>query len=293
MTNTQGIQGSQFTSVSSNQGPYQPTPLVFLPAIPRDPNSADIGYPLCQLWFNQTNFNLWILVKLSISNGIVVAQWNLLAAGTGLLAKLSGNIGSNPVFPDASNNINVFGDGTSIDISGDGISTLTANVKLPGAFEVLFSDIFNNAIQGVTLDDLQVVVGITGGAPVPATLTAGAGITINYVPGSPNEIIFTASATGLTYTSISFVDSPYTVLLTDEYISVDTSGGPVIIKFPDNPGSIQVWIVKDRTGNASTNNITLTTVSGVDTFDGVTSFLLKGNFDAQNVLFNGSNYEVF
>lgn len=41
---------------------------------------------------------------------------------------LSGNAGANPVSPDASNNINVFGDGATTIVTGDGVDTLTVSV---------------------------------------------------------------------------------------------------------------------------------------------------------------------
>lgn len=117
-----------------------------------------------------------------------------------------------------------------------------------------------------------------------------------------STIIINASnqlqATGsyFNYTAISFADSPYTVLSTDYYISVDSSGGLVVINFPNAPTAKRSWVVKDRTGNASNpnNNIQLTTPGGVVTFDGQTTYTIYANYASVNVLANSTpTYEVY
>lgn len=260
----------------------------------RDPlsglNGDRYNFNLGDEWLNKTNNSWWKLANKTATT----ALWLRIGSFPSDVEGLVGNTGG-AVLPNGSGLINTLGDGTSINIAGNpGTSTLTASVLLPAANDVLYSvSTSPETIGGISLNNLQVPVGITSSAPVPATLTAGSGITINYTSGTPNRITFSASATSLNYTSVNHAASPYTVMLTDQYISVDCSGGTVTLKFPDNPGGVQVWSVKDRTGSASTNNITLTTVTGTDTFDGVTSYLLKGNYDANNLIFNGSNYEVF
>ena len=72
---------------------------------------------------------------------------------------------------------------------------------------------------------------------------------------------------GKAYTNVTFAMSPYTVLSTDQYISCDTSGGAITLNFPNAPTFKQEWVVKDRTGNANTNPITITTPGGVVNFD--------------------------
>lgn len=65
--------------------------------------------------------NLWMLVSLSRND----ATW--VNFGAGNLESLSGNTGTNPVFPDVNDNINVIGDGITINVSGDGANTLTVS----------------------------------------------------------------------------------------------------------------------------------------------------------------------
>lgn len=117
-----------------------------------------------------------------------------------------------------------------------------------------------------------------------------------------NSADFTVDANGfvsilgqsLNYTNVNHAASPYTVLATDYYISVDCSAGVVTLNFPNAPTAKQIWIVKDRTGNAATNNITLTTPGGTVTFDGLTSYIMNSNYQAINLLANGTpNYEIY
>jgi hypothetical protein len=96
------------------------------------------------------------------------------------------------------------------------------------------------------------------------------------------------------YTNVTHAMSPYTVLLTDSYISVDVSGGVVTLNFPNAPVFKQQWIIKDRTGNAAVSNITITTPGGTVTIDGLTSYIMNSNFQAIQILANATpTYEVF
>lgn len=95
------------------------------------------------------------------------------------------------------------------------------------------------------------------------------------------------------YTAITFADSPYTVQSTDYYISADTSGGPIVVNFPDAPAQNTTYIIKDRTGHASVNNITVQSLTGASTIDLAASMPMAGNFDAMQLLYHSSNYEIF
>lgn len=95
------------------------------------------------------------------------------------------------------------------------------------------------------------------------------------------------------YTASNFAASPYTVLATDYYISLDTSGGAISILLPNAPTTSRLFIIKDNNGHASANNISVTTVGGTVTIDGLTTYPLASNFGAINLLFNGTAYEVF
>lgn len=98
----------------------------------------------------------------------------------------------------------------------------------------------------------------------------------------------------INYTNVTHAMSPYTVLTTDYYISVDCSAGVVQLNFQNSPTFKQMWIIKDRTGNASVSNITLTTPGGTVTFDGLTTYTMNSNYQSVNVVANAAiTYEVW
>lgn len=130
------------------------------------------------------------------------------------------------------------------------------------------------------------IAGING-----ITVANQAPVVINTVTGQ----LGTGSGSFATkYTNVNFAASPYTILSTDYYISCDTSGGAITLNFPNAPTANRQWVVKDRTGNSGTNNITVTTPGGVVTFDGSTSYLINTAYQAINMLANSTpTYEVF
>lgn len=137
--------------------------------------------------------------------------------------------------------------------------------------------------------DGQLLIGSTGLTPTLNTITAGAGIGIANGPGT-----ITISNTGgsaLTYTNVN--TTPYVVLPADQYLGVDCSGGVITIQLPNAPSTGRVFVIKDRTGSAATNNITVTTVGGVVTIDGATTRLMILNYGSLNLIFDGTTYQVY
>lgn len=119
----------------------------------------------------------------------------------------------------------------------------------------------------------------TGGITTSGT---GSTVTLN---GSGEQVI--------TITALDNTDSPYTVLTTDYYMSCDVSGGVLTIRMPNAPTTGKVFIVKDSGGDAATSNITVTTVGGVVTIDGSTSYVMNVDYQSAQFVFNGTSYEVF
>jgi hypothetical protein len=84
---------------------------------------------------------------------------------------------------------------------------------------------------------------------------------------------------------------PYNVLTTDYAVEVDTSSARTI-RLPNAPTTGQVFVIKDITGSAGSNNISLTTVGGVVTIDGATTKTMNVNYASVTVFFSGTAYFI-
>lgn len=96
----------------------------------------------------------------------------------------------------------------------------------------------------------------------------------------------------LNVTSVTNALSPYTVLNTDQFLAVNSSAGAVTIRLPNAPTTGQQFTIKDSNGVSATHNISITTVGGVVTIDGATTYTLNTNYTSVTVIFDGTHYEV-
>ncbi|MGH3205923.1 MAG: hypothetical protein ACRDP5_28310 [Streptosporangiaceae bacterium] len=78
----------------------------------------------------------------------------------------------------------------------------------------------------------------------------------------------------------------------DYIVGVDTSGGAYTMTLPDVTYSGQTYIIKDETGHAATNHITVATSSG-QTIDGAASATISTNYGVLRVYSNGGNWSVW
>lgn len=236
----------------------------------RDPTTNDVQFPIQKKWYNITSNSYWILAAFTTTNGIILADWEVITSGV-VFETLTGNSGG--VVPPSSNNINVVGDGTYITTTGNpGTSTLTISVT--GAITQLYQTDSGTA------------------TPMAGTLQVLGGTGIS-TSGSGDTITITASANPMAYVSVNNAASPYSALPGDDFISCDTSTGAITIKLPNAPVMAKTYTIKDGAGQAAVSNITITTVGGIVTIDGSTSYVINTNFESINVIFNGTNYEVW
>lgn len=125
-------------------------------------------------------------------------------------------------------------------------------------------------------------------------VTPGGGTEGIATSGSGSTVTITLTEAATVYTAVDHSMSPYTVTATDYYLSVDASAGTVTILLPDSPATNRQFVIKDRTGTALTNDITITTVSGLTTIDEIgTVIVFDDIFEFISLLFHGTNYEVF
>jgi len=222
----------------------------------------------------------WAMFNATIgaSNNTAIGYGTLynLVTGTGNIA-LGTNAGVSLTTNDSNNIIvgaaGVVGDNAKIRIGANGTHTAT----------------FIAGIDGVNVGSVAKVVTLASDQLGTANITGGAGIVVT--PGANTITISSSGITPSSYTNVN--TSPYVVLVTDEYLSVDSSGGPIIVQLPNAAALSQVFTIKDRTGSAATNNITVTTVGGAVNIDGATTFVMNTAYQAINVIGNGSTYEVY
>lgn len=80
----------------------------------------------------------------------------------------------------------------------------------------------------------------------------------------------------------------------DYYVGVTSTAAARTINLPPSAGvnQDQVFIIKDQSGGAGTNNITVTTVAGVALIDGAASQVINVNYGSLTVKFDGTNYWI-
>lgn len=145
--------------------------------------------------------------------------------------------------------------------------------------------------------DVPTSFSVSNGNVIPSAhiviIETSAGLVATANPASSNNLLLTLNEVAPAYTNITGVSS-YVVIDNDYYISIDTSGGPVTINLPNTTTSYRQLIIKDRTGNSSSNNVTIQSVTpGTAKIDGKDDYVFTDNFESIELLFNGTNYESF
>jgi hypothetical protein len=87
--------------------------------------------------------------------------------------------------------------------------------------------------------------------------------------------------------STSVTGSSYNVLTSDNVIMVNYAGA-VSITLPATGGANQLLIIKDASGAAATNNITV-----VGTVDGVTNPVIGSNYGGVGLIYENGWFQIF
>lgn len=203
------------------------------------------------------------------SNNVIIGK----SSGSGYLSSESSNI--------MINNLGVNGESNTLRI---GAATGAGAGELAAAFIC--------GIDGVDVGSVATVVTENADQLGTAVLTAGSGISIT--PGS-NTI--TIAATGSSSTSTTLVAStPYTVLTSDDVILVDTvaigtASTILLLNAPSTDG--YRLTIKDATGSAATNTITVQSVSGAVNIDLSTSFVMNTSLESITVVWSASQTQYY
>lgn len=214
----------------------------------------------------------------SVSAATTVTAGTTITAGTGITAT-TGNIVA------TTGNINAIAGsmtaGTTI-TAGTGLTVSTFGV---GVVQSSSAGVFSSS----TGTNGQVLIG-GGIAPVWGTITPGTNITIT---NAANSITINANAGASTLNYTQTAVTPYVVAASDDFIAIDSSGGAKQVNLPNAPATGRIFVIKDYTGSAAAHNITVTTVGGIIDIDGATTFVMSTNYQSVQVLFDGTNYEIY
>lgn len=106
----------------------------------------------------------------------------------------------------------------------------------------------------------------------------------------------TLSVSGLTTLSggeihkvTSVTASTYTALTTD-YILACNRSGAIALTLISSPATGRTYRIKDISGAAVTNNITITPAAG--TIDGAVNFVINTNYGSVDVMYNGTSWSI-
>ncbi|MDV2504633.1 MAG: hypothetical protein RX318_11865, partial [bacterium] len=113
--------------------------------------------------------------------------------------------------------------------------------------------------------------------------SAGEGGQVTFAALSPAGILaFTLPYVGVT-------DASYSILTTDRVIGVNRAGA-VTVTLP-SAGAVagRTYIVKDESGAAGTNNITVAT-EGSETIDGSATDVIDYDYDSRGYFSDGTNW---
>lgn len=237
------------------------------------------------------------------TTGNIVASTGNISATLGDIFTVTGNITSAGDML-AGTTITALGD---IESSGGSVSAFTtvsagtsvsAGTTVTAGTGITVSDFTAGVVQSSNAGvfsstegtDGQLLISSSVGAPAWATITPGANITVT---NGNNKITIAANAGASTLNYTQTAVTPYVVAAADDFIAINSSGGAKQVNLPNAPATGRIFVIKDYTGSAAANNITVTTVGGVINIDGATTYILNVNYESIQVLFDGTNYEIY
>lgn len=125
----------------------------------------------------------------------------------------------------------------------------------------------------------------------PRSIIAGTGITVSPTTGTgANTVTITSNGLALEPVRIA-TTTPDTVLATDSIVSYQLAApGAVAVALPAGVTGT-VYYLKDGTGDAATNTITITP-NGAETIDDAATATINTNYGALTLAYTGAKWEI-
>ena len=95
----------------------------------------------------------------------------------------------------------------------------------------------------------------------------------------------------INYNTTQVTTTPYNVVSTDEVVLVDIAGPASVILPIIAAGKNSAFYIKDTSGNALANPITITALGGA-TINGIAFALINGNYSHLQVMWDGTKWET-
>lgn len=219
-------------------------------------------------------------------------------AGTGFVATTGNITATTGNFVATAGGINV---ATTV-VAGTGITATTGNITASAGNIVATSGSVSANTTVTAGTSLVGTLGLTVSAFTAGAIVCNNTGVFSSIAGTSGQVL-TSNGAGVAPSFQSAASSPVNVVLTattpyvaaagDYFIGSDCSGGVTTVQLPNAPATGKIFVVKDYTGNAGANNVTVTSVSGAVLIDGAATYVLNTNYEAVQVVFNGTSYSVF
>lgn len=245
--------------------------------------------------------------QITFSNFDFTAASTVTCSGTGLITLTNGNSAGTLVVSNVSAQIvcNNFQlqtvTGTisngALNIYYAGISGGTFTFSNAGSMAVYYANSFSGTITGSTSSTITftksylplLANNLTTGTLLLDSNSYGiqnfysnTNVTYQKTQNEQGNVI-QATRTAISYAAFSY----------DHYIGVTSTAAPRTITLPTtNVIKNQCFIVKDESGAAGTNNISVVVAGGVKTIDGVATYTINNNYGSVEVIYDGTNFFI-
>lgn len=216
---------------------------------------------------------------LAVSNATVEVRYSNIGR-QGFSSKVLGVTNSGVVFTYETE-FNGNSGGTVPPITVDATSTLVFSDTVINMSTAVGQNLVSVTAGGVFKYDVVRQIGNMGSTSIPIPAPTDINDSWNYF----GQVTFKQGQSVNVTTPGAY---PYTTLLTDYVILVDTSSARTILA--DDPITGRIMRIKDSVGSAAANNITIDPAG--KNIDGQTTYLITTNYGSVDIVYNGTEWNV-